>query len=458
MKLKEPLDSESKPKPHQAILDPADYNRLVIGDSICKRKVPRHQARKRFTKSGELFRVKPLHKYRLKQGTPTKLFLKNTQDPGLLDVLDQFDYFERKHNSQKEAKLQKLGIVKLWKLPTLPRQSSPESASPILVEKPRHLRKQTTLAEAVACASPKFRRQRTASALQQPQSPNKSKSVFREPKLGKKRSEVLETADAKPRRKCISFHNGTGEQVKELLTKKFKILKWKTVSDCEEHVIVIFNECVTIDLQLLKNELTDRWVIGKKDSRIFSSDCNLHALLGACIDYVSEVYPDIDLLGFLGILFIIHNDISGFYKQCRHRFHQIRVDRQGLMRLAGESSVELRVDLFTDDIRIHHTRLDSCLDQPAEEATASSRDSGFFPHVLSLPQTATNDLGFLDSHCSGPFSPSFLELIETHFTFAEVMHGKRLKQKLRPADAGCVITLEIDPAIIRRRKTGTGTD
>ena len=461
MKLKEPSASKKWSSVLQTTFDPADYNRLDVGDSICKRKLTRQENRKRFVKPAGVLQVKTEHKYKLKQGAPSKLFLKNSQDPGLLDVLDQFDYFERKHNTQKEIKLRKLGIVALWKLSNLPKLATLEPASPKFVEKTRLLRKQTTLAEAVACASPKFKRLRTASTLQDPQSPSKSKSMLREPKLGKKRSEVLEKSEAKPRRKCISFHNGTGDQAKELLTKKFKILNWKTVSDCEEHVIVIFNECVTIDLQLLKNQLTDRWVIGKKDSRIFSSDSNLHALLGACIDYVSEEYPDLDLLGFLGILFIIHNDVSGFYKQCKQRFHPIRVDRLGVMRISGEGGVELKVDVFTDEVRTHLDRPEPRLEQLAAEASASSRDSDLpvFPHVLCLSHAATEDLNLEDTRSGGVFGPSLLELIEAQFTFAEAVHGKHLRLKPRTVDAarsdsGLTLEIEIDPAMIRRRKKG----
>ncbi len=451
MKLKD--FPNPKPTPQLPVLEPAEFNRLLPGDSICKRKVSRQQARARFGRPASLFEAAPVHRYKLKQGAPSKLFLKNSRDPGLLDVLDQFDYFERRHNAKKELRLLHPRIDSLWKLAALSRLLPPEPAPPKPIDKPRLLTKQSTLADAVASASPKFKRQRTESTHEQPQTPSKSKTGMRELKLGKKRSEVLESAEARPRRKCISFHNGTDEQARELLTNKFKILEWIAVSDCEEHVIVVFNECVTIDLQLLKNELTDCWAIGKKASRIFSSDSNLHALLGTCIDFVSEEYPGLDLLGFLGLLFIIHNDLAGFYKLCKQRFHSIRVDRQGLMRVSGESGVELRLDLFTDAIRVQPLRPGPSLQQSAGEASASSRDSDqqAFPRVLGLPRTASASPRFEDARTGGPFGPSLLELVEAHFAFAEAVHGSHASQKPRSTDRD--ITLEIDPGIIRRRKT-----
>ena len=470
MKLRDPgPPAAATPGPlQQAVLAPADFNLLAVGDSICKRPVSRGALRSRFARRAAATQPKPGHKYRLKQGAPSKLFLKNSQDPGLLDVLDQFNHFERRHNSLKQARLQHLGVVVLWKLENLPRACAPEPASPRRPEQPGALRRQSTLAEAVASASPKFKRPRHGPSSQpqlcDAESASSSLRVQREPRLEKKRSEVLEQAGAgpKPRRKCISFHNGAGEAAKERLSRKFKILRWESVSECEEQVIVVFNECVTIDLQLLKNERTERWAVGRTDSRIFSSDCNLHALLGACIDYVSEEYPGLDLLGFLAVLFVVHHDVSGFYKLCRARFPRIRVDRQGLMRVSGETGVHLRVDLFTDriDIRLHPPgRPEASADHPlAPETHTSAREwpRPAFPRVLALPRTATDAPHFAPTRSGEPFSPSLLELIEAQLAFAEAVHGKHPGQQSRPAScavAGRSVTLEIGPKIMRRRRT-----
>ena len=125
------------------------------------------------------------------------------------------------------------------------------------------------------------------------------------------------------------------------------------------------------------------------------------------------------------------------------------------MRVFGETGVHLRVNLFTDEIRLQP----ALPKQLAVEASASSEDSDrpAFPRVLALPRTATDAFSFADSRSGGPFAPSLLELIEAQLTFAEAVHGNqpRRHQQRQAAvtRAERSVTLEIDPAIMRRRRT-----
>ena len=90
------------------------------------------------------------------------------------------------------------------------------------------------------------------------------------------------------------------------------------MTDHEEEVVVVFNECVTLKIRLSLPRYGegsfDQWSVTGIDYRIFAMDNNIHSILRASIDYVIKTYPSSDLVNFLGLLFIIHNDALEFYK------------------------------------------------------------------------------------------------------------------------------------------------
>lgn len=110
----------------------------------------------------------------------------------------------------------------------------------------------------------------------------------------------------------------------------------------------MFNECVTLDIKLSlvpkAGYPVEQWTISQIDYRILMLDNNFHALLGACIDFITAEYPTLDLVNFLGLLFIIHHDASEFYRERRDRFTQsIRIDHQDNIKIKNKG-VEISIN------------------------------------------------------------------------------------------------------------------
>ena len=188
-------------------------------------------------------------------------------------------------------------------------------------------------------------------------------------RLSKKRSAILGSQDdigPVPKRKCISFDDGHRSNSRVSLHQRFKILGWKSLTDHEEEVVVVFNECVTLKIRLSLPRYGegsfDQWSVTGIDYRIFAMDNNIHSILRASIDYVIKTYPSSDLVNFLGLLFIIHNDALEFYKQCKNRFGlAIKIDSSGWIKTKlNDNGVEVQMNVFDDSIVIENSQSMPC--------------------------------------------------------------------------------------------------
>lgn len=171
------------------------------------------------------------------------------------------------------------------------------------------------------------------------------------------------------KRRCISFDVGTFNETRESVIKRFKILQWRAVCERTEEVVIVFNECVTLKLRI---SIRDRdwsagreiWVVEQIEYRIFSGDNNLHSLMSAAIDYIQKSYDSLDLLNFLSLLFIIHHDLSRFYRQIRTRIDPtVRIDKKGRAKLKINDELEMTINLFTNEISIEGLTSDNSAGQ-----------------------------------------------------------------------------------------------
>lgn len=306
------------------------------------------------------------HKYKLKLGKVGKLFVNNMKDPSLLRVLEEFDHFETWIDRIKRERLQSLGVSAVILLTRRDRTNSGSSSTDLHTAPISSVRNtkahpihEGLLARTVQQAKPmkQVHKPRTSLPLQ----PKVSK-------LKKKKSDIVPFLDdlsvePTPKRKCISYDDGLTAKARESLMQRFKILSWRIVSDHEEQVVVVFNECVTLKIKLslpFHGQVggLDQWTVTHIDYRIFAMDHNVHSVLRACIDYIIDTYPTCDLLNFLGLLFIIHHDASEFYKQCRERFGStIKVDNTGLVKIRlVENGSEVVLNIFTDELFIDNSK------------------------------------------------------------------------------------------------------
>ncbi len=308
----------------------------------------------------------PKHKYKLKLGKVGKLFVNNMKDPSLLRVLEEFDHYENRIDKLKRERIQSLGVSAIILLPRRDGAnlgsvcSDPQTAPISTVRNPKPILIAEELLE---------RTVQQAKPLKQVNKPRNSLPLqSKVAKLYKKKSDIVPSyedisAGPPPKRKCISFDDGLTGKARESLMQRFKILSWRIVSDHEEQVVVVFNECVTLKIKLslpIHGQVggLDQWTVTHIDYRIFAMDHNVHSVLRACIDYIIDTYPTCDLLTFLGLLFVIHHDASEFYKQCRERFGPIiKVDNTGLVRIRLiENGSEVTINIFTDELNIDHSK------------------------------------------------------------------------------------------------------
>lgn len=316
--------------------------------------------------------------YILKQGSFGKLFLKDNLDPVLLHIFDEFKYFEPRLELAKTLQRNRLRQKYLWgellengKLP-LERligfstvENKLKNFDSIFTEKQDPASATTDSGKKTTPDSSIFSRTLNSSTQYTVTSSTKSKYISNESEelvnakvrrsLCKKRSGIFESSIERPKRKCISFHIEVDSKAseKELLLKCFKILRWRKMPDGTEDLVVIFNECVTLNIRLATDK-DHRWNIQKIDYKIFSADNNFHSLLSSCIDYVTFNYSQIDLFTFLGLLYVIQNDVFAFYKKCKVRFERIKSDRllAGVLRIQAGFHKDILVNVFTNEIKV----------------------------------------------------------------------------------------------------------
>lgn len=181
------------------------------------------------------------------------------------------------------------------------------------------------------------------------------------------------------KRRCISFDVGGLNETRESVIKRFKILQWRAVCERTEEVVIVFNECVTLKLRI---SIRDRdwtagrevWVVEQIEYRIFSGDNNLHSLMSAAIDYIQKSYESLDLLNFLSLLFIIHHDLSRFYRQIRTRIDPaVRIDKKGRAKLKINEISDMTINLFTNEILIEGTTSDNPLSLIVKKSFSSEQ-------------------------------------------------------------------------------------
>lgn len=391
-----------------------------------------------------------VHKYKLKLSQVGKEFLKKSNDTGLLKVYYQFLTFGENEKVQINLRAKELGIGILWLQDDC--VSSLASTIPVNESWVAIQEKNNTLADKIECASPYFKRFKSSSPQKTSMNLHSSCSVRKVPRFEKNPSFILENDKRLPKRKSISLHGGLAEDTKQLILKKFKILKWEALNNDLESVIVVFNECVTIDLELMKDDRMERWLIQKIEHKIFSLDKNLLAILGACIDYVSLNYSNSDLLGFLSILFIVHHDVSELYKKCRRVFSQIRVDKKGEMRISGESGIEVKVDLLSNEVYIDFLEVDP--------DGFEIRNNKAFSNLEKLGALRENESSFLYEIPNSRkirngelFCPQFIDVIESTFFFCERFYVQTsLKEKIIQSGSKCTELELISPSQRRKRK------
>lgn len=207
----------------------------------------------------------------------------------------------------------------------------------------------------------------TENELMSPTTPGPRASTTKGPlTLNKKYSIATPPEKSHSRkRRCISFDVGGLHEARESVIKRFKILQWRAVCERTEEVVIVFNECVTLKLRI---SIRDRdwtagrevWVVEQIEYRIFSGDNNLHSLMSAAIDYIQKSYESLDLLNFLSLLFIIHHDLSRFYRQIRTRIDSaVRIDKKGRAKLKLNEVLDMTINLFTNEIAIEGATLDN---------------------------------------------------------------------------------------------------
>lgn len=255
-------------------------------------------------------------------------------------------------------------------------------------------------------------------------------------RLSKKRSAILsnyEETGPVPKRKCISFDDGHRSNSRVSLNQRFKILGWKSLTDHEEEVVVVFNECVTLKIRLSLPRYgegsSDNWSVTGIDYRIFAMDNNIHSILRASIDYVIKTYPSCDLVNFLGLLFIIHNDALEFYKQCRNRFGlAIKVDSCGWIKIKlNENGVEVQMNVFDDSIVIETSQSMPCkINVPVSRAGVKL--------LRSNSKEGTS--------ISTPFNRALLDILTSTIRFAKNCFELARPRELHPSLGS--FTLSID--------------
>lgn len=366
-------------------------------DFICRRGHARHDTiqknctnrrerrldRRNAVKKERMLRQKclrvPKHSYKLKQEVVGKLLLKTAKDSTLLNVLKEFDHFEEKINKKMQEKITSLGVGALWLYPYSQDHLYDQVSRPATMSLAADTNRQISIlssqpkrpSEILVCMNRDSTPDKasTPGVVQIPGSPPPAKTSYssgkrtgRRPILDKKMSAMFGESDtaAKPKRKCISFDQTLFEQAREKLTRRFEILRWKNLGANQEQAVVVFNECITLEISLSlpvdEHCYSDKWMVTSIDHRVFSQDGSMHSLMGACISYVRDNYPSADLSRFLGVLYVIHHDCISFYRECKAKFAQkvssVTVSKKGRLKLKTYGGIRVVLDLFSHELSL----------------------------------------------------------------------------------------------------------
>lgn len=428
--------------------------------------------------------MEKLHKYLLKNSKLGRPFLANVGDKSLLKVVDEFEYFQISANKERSRNKMKLGVSSIWIYNLFYVAGSEKGIFSSLQNKPPSQKLQqepkplTGLEDQMSDAknfkemSPKAKNQVSLMEINSPLSaklPERKPPPFdlqageawkqkkqikaKKPSVHDFRITLVpEDADVlqSPRRKCTSFDVKDVNVSRENILKRFKILRWVQLSDSKEGLVVIYNECTTLDIVIENINHDENLQISSVHSQIFSNDLNLRSLMSACIEYILHTYsPSCNILAFLSILFLIHYDTVQLYKQCKGLFPDlvIKVDRKGRIKVRVYETVEVSLDVFSDQIAIEAGGTPPRKTDFASIGNLEKRrlkESRAFPPQRQYAKAQ-----------STAFNRSLVDALFEVVQFVKIIYKPEVKTKLESPESGQLIQDAADehvPSAKRRRK------